>query len=159
VHTGDGLPVELDQARLAGGIDEPEGMHAEPLHGPKRAGNTAVAHIPEHVMRRFGVQRYEIPERVMGRLRLPDFPVGLRPGRMDDVRKLDAVMNEEHGVLLPTKSNVPSLVQNFTANPRVSRTVSADPREPSTVEKRVKTSVFVPFLPRNRALVTDAVLP
>ena len=55
VHTGDGLPVELDQARLAGGIDEPEGMHAEPLHGPVRAGDTAIAHVPQHVMRRFGV--------------------------------------------------------------------------------------------------------
>ena len=96
VHTGDGLPVELDQARLAGGIDEPEGMHAEPFHGPERAGDTAVAHVPEHVMRRFGVQRHEVPERVVGGLRLRDFPVGLRLGRVDDVRKLDAVLNEEH---------------------------------------------------------------
>ena len=96
VHTRHGLPVELDQARLAGGVDEPEGMHAESLHGPERAGNTAVAHVPEHVMRRFGVQRYEVPERVVGGLRLRDLPIGLRLGGVDDVGELDAVLNEEH---------------------------------------------------------------
>ena len=88
--------MELDQARLAGGVDEPEGMHAEALHGPERAGDTAVAHVPEHVMRRFGVQRYEVPERVVGGLRLRYLPVRLRLGRVDDVGKLDAVLNEEH---------------------------------------------------------------
>jgi hypothetical protein len=30
----------------------------------------------------------------------------------------------------------------LTAKPRTSRTVSADPREPATVEKRTKTGVF-----------------
>ena len=33
--------------------------------------------------------------------------------------------------------------------------MSAEPREPSMVENRVKTSIFVSFLPRNPALVTD----
>ena len=96
VHTGDGLPVEFDEARLTEGIDEPEGMNSKSLHGPKRAGDTAVAHVPEHVMRRLGVQRHEVPERVVGGLRLRDLPIGLWLGGVDDVGKLDAVLNEEN---------------------------------------------------------------
>ena len=71
-------------------------MHAESLHGPEGAGNTAVAHVPHHVMRRFGVQRHEVPERVVGGLRLRDLPIRLRLGGVDDVGELDAVLNEEH---------------------------------------------------------------
>ena len=96
VHAGDRLPVELDQARLAGGVDEPEGVHAESLHGPEGAGDTAVAHVPQHVMRRLGVQRHEVPERVVRGLRLRDLAIRVRLGGVDDVGELDAVLNEEH---------------------------------------------------------------
>ena len=70
-------------------------MHAKPFHGPERAGDTAVAHVPEHVMRRLRVQGYEVPEAVVGGLRLRDFPVGVRLGCVDDVGELDAVLDEE----------------------------------------------------------------
>ena len=43
-----------------------------------------------------GVQRHEIPERVVCRLRLRDLPVGLGLAGVDDVGELDAVLNEEH---------------------------------------------------------------
>lgn len=62
------------------------------------------------------------------------------------------------GMLLPTRSKVPSVVQNFVAKPRVSRTVSVEPREPSTVEKRTKTGVLT-SLPRNAALVMWLAVP
>jgi hypothetical protein len=41
----------------------------------------------------------------------------------------------------------------LVANPRTSRTASADPRDPATVEKRTNTRVFVPGACRNLAFV------
>src|ERR1700730_15336177 len=46
------------------------------------------------------------------------------------------------GILLPTRYQFPSGVYILTANPRTSRAVSAEPREPATVEKRTKTGVL-----------------
>ena len=43
-----------------------------------------------------GVQRDEVPERVVGGLRLRDLPVRMRLGGVDDVGELDAVLDEEH---------------------------------------------------------------
>ena len=96
MHAGDRLPVELDQAGLALGVDQAEGVDAEALHGPERAGNPAITHLPEHVVGGLGVQRHEIPERVVRRLRLRDLPVGMRLAGVDDVGELDAVLDEEH---------------------------------------------------------------
>ena len=48
------------------------------------------------------------------------------------------------GVLLPTKSQLPSSVYIFTAKPRISRSASAAPRSPATVEKRTNKSVCLP---------------
>ncbi|PYI24293.1 hypothetical protein BO99DRAFT_90707 [Aspergillus violaceofuscus CBS 115571] len=45
------------------------------------------------------------------------------------------------GMLLPTISQLPSAVYIFTANPRTSRTVSALPLLPCTVENRTNTGV------------------
>ena len=77
-------------------VDHPERVDAEALHGPERARNSAVTHLPEHMMGGLGVQRHEIPERVVRRLRLRDLPVGLRLAGVDDVGELDAVLDEEH---------------------------------------------------------------
>ena len=44
----------------------------------------------------FGVQRHEVPERVVRRLRLRDLAVGMGLARVDDVGELDAVLDEEH---------------------------------------------------------------
>ena len=46
------------------------------------------------------------------------------------------------GMLLPTMSQLPSGVYILTAKPRTSRAVSAEPRKPATVEKRVKSGVW-----------------
>ncbi len=48
------------------------------------------------------------------------------------------------GVLLPTRSSLPSVVQNFTENPRTSRHVSGEPCSPATLEKRCSVSVVAP---------------
>ena len=97
VHARDRLPVELHQARLPLGVDQAEGMDAEALHRAIRPRDAAVAHVPEHVMGGLGVQRDEVPERVVRRLRLRDLAIGMRLTRMDDVGELDAVLDEEHG--------------------------------------------------------------
>src|SRR5690625_6865687 len=44
------------------------------------------------------------------------------------------------GVLLPTMSRLPSSVYMRTAKPRISRSASAAPRSPATVEKRMNRS-------------------
>src|SRR5699024_12663527 len=48
------------------------------------------------------------------------------------------------GVLLPTKSQFPSSVYICNANLRISRSWSAAPRSPATVENRANMSVFLP---------------
>ena len=53
------------------------------------------------------------------------------------------------GVLLYTRSKLPSSVYNLVENPRGSLAVSGDPSSPPTVEKRVKTLVFFPTVSKN----------
>ena len=57
------------------------------------------------------------------------------------------------GRLLPTRSQLPSSVRNFTANPRGSRVASEESRPPMTVEKRTETRVFFPFAWKSLARV------
>lgn len=51
-----------------------------------------------------------------------------------------------------TRSQFPSSVQNFTANPRGSLTVSAEPLSPPTVENRMATLVRFPIFSNTFAL-------
>ena len=94
--TGDGLPVEFDEAAGALGIDQAEGVHAEAFHGAQAARDAAVGHGPDDHVRRLRRQRDEIPEAVMRRLTLWDFIVRLGLHRVDKVGKLDGVLNKEH---------------------------------------------------------------
>ena len=96
VHAQHGLPVELDQRGAAVGVEEPERVHPEPLHGPVRARDAAVGHVPDRVVLGLGVQGDEVPERVVGALRLGDLPVRVRLAGVDDVGELDPVLDEEH---------------------------------------------------------------
>ena len=95
VHAEPRLPVELDEGRPTVRVDEPEGVDAEPLHHPIAARDAAIRHVPDGVVLRLGVQRHEVPEGVVGALRLWDLPVRVRLGGVDDVRELDAVLDEE----------------------------------------------------------------
>ena len=89
------LPVELDEARHALGVDEPEGVNAESFHRGEAARQGAVAHDPHQHVRRFRGQRREVPERVVSGGGLRDFVVRLGLYRMDEVGKLDRVLDEE----------------------------------------------------------------
>ncbi len=76
-------------------VDQPEGVDAETLHGPIRPGNGSVRHDPHQHVGGLGRQRGEVPEGVVGGLGLRDLPVGLGLGGVDEVRELDAVLDEE----------------------------------------------------------------
>ncbi len=95
VDAGHWLPMELHQARLAARIDEPEGVDAEALHRSVRPRDPPVAHRPQHHVGRLGVQRHEVPERVVRGLGLRDLAIRVRLGGVDDVGELDPVLDEE----------------------------------------------------------------
>jgi hypothetical protein len=88
--------MELGQTGLAFPVDETKRVHSETLHGPVRPGDAAITHVPEDVMGGFGVQRHKVPERVVRRLCLRDLPIRMRLAGVNDVRELDAVLDEEH---------------------------------------------------------------
>jgi hypothetical protein len=96
MHAGDWLPVKPHQAGLAFAVDHAERMDAETLHGAVGPGDSSITHVPEDVVGGFGVQRHEIPERVVGGLRLRNLAVRMGLAGMNDVGEFDAVLNEEH---------------------------------------------------------------
>ena len=67
VRAGDRRPVELAEHRLAGRVDEAEGVHAEALHRAVAARDRAVRHHPHQHVRRFGHQRRRSPRRCRAR--------------------------------------------------------------------------------------------
>ena len=89
-------PVELDEGRRAAGIDEAERMNAEALHHPQRSRQRAIGHRPENHVEALGHQRDEVPERVVGAGGLRVAAVRLHLHRMNQVRELDGILNEEH---------------------------------------------------------------
>ena len=89
------LPVELDEGRFALGVDEAEGVDAEAFHEAEGARDRPVGHDPHDHVHALGRQRDEVPEVVVGRLRLREAAVGLLLGGMDHVGELDRVLDEE----------------------------------------------------------------
>ncbi len=91
------LPMELHKGRFPLRVDEPEGVNAEAFHEAERARDRTVGHGPHDHVHAFRGQRYKIPEIVVRRCRLGKSPVGLLLGRVNEIRKLDGVLNEEDG--------------------------------------------------------------
>src|SRR5438128_1275769 len=89
------IPMKLHEARLALVVHEPEGVNAESLHHSIAAGDRSIGHEPHQHVGRFWHQRYEIPERVMGRGSLRHTMMWLRLYRMDQIWELHRVLNEE----------------------------------------------------------------
>ncbi len=96
LHAEHRQPVELDEGRLALGVDQPEGVDAEALHHPHRPRDRPVGHLPHDHVHRLGRAGDEVPEGVVRRLRLREAAVGLLLDRVDQVGKLDRVLDEEH---------------------------------------------------------------
>ena len=71
------LPVELDERGLVFVIDETEGVYTEPLHETEGSWDGAVGHDPHDHVHAFRRKADEIPEVVVGGLRLGEGPVRL----------------------------------------------------------------------------------
>ena len=71
-------------------------MDAKAFHEAERARDGAVRHHPHDHVHAFGRQADEVPEIVVRRLRLRKGAVRLLLDRVDDVGKLDGVLDEEH---------------------------------------------------------------
>ncbi len=97
VRPGDGLPVELAEDALAVGVHQPKRVHAEALHHAIAPRNRAIGHRPHEHVGRLRHERYEVPEGVVRGRRLRHGEVRLGLGRMDQIRELDRVLNEEDG--------------------------------------------------------------
>lgn len=89
--------MKLHERALAAGVYQPEGMHAEALHHPEAARQCPIRHQPHDRVQRLRLQRHEVPQGVVRRLRLRDLVVRLRLDRMNEVGELDAVLDEEDG--------------------------------------------------------------
>jgi len=70
-------------------------MHAKAFHHPQAARDGAIGHGPDDHVGGFGHQRNEVPEGVVGRATGGDFVMRLRLHRVDEVRELDGVLDEE----------------------------------------------------------------
>ena len=88
--------MELHECGLPPRVHQPERVYAEALHHPVTARQGTVGHQPHHVVHRLRLQTHEVPERVVRGSRLRHLVVRLRLERVDQVRKLDAVLDEEH---------------------------------------------------------------
>ena len=90
-----GLPVEFDKGRVACCVEQPEGVNAEAFHCAKRARDCPIGHDPHDHVHRFRGQADEIPEIVVRGLSLRKSAIRLWLSGMDDVGKLDRVLDEE----------------------------------------------------------------
>ena len=106
VDAQEGLPVELDEARGALGVHQLEGVDAEALHHPEAPRDGAVGHRPHDHVHGLGHQRHEVPERVVRGGGLRDLVVRLRLDRVDEVRELHRVLDEEDRDIVPDEVEI-----------------------------------------------------
>src|SRR5262245_4488730 len=93
--------MELDEGRLPLGVDEAKSMDTKAIHKAEGAWDGPVGHDPHHHVDAFWGQGNEIPEVVMCRLRLRESPIWFLLHGMDQVWKLDGVLNEKHRNIVP----------------------------------------------------------
>ena len=72
-------------------------MDAESLHETKRSRDRSIGHDPHDHVHAFGRQRNEIPKIIVRGLCLRKSAIGFLFRSMDDIRKLDRILNKEHG--------------------------------------------------------------
>jgi hypothetical protein len=91
-----GPPVELDEGRLAGRVEQAKAVHAEAFDHPQRPRQGAVGHDPHDHVHRLGRERDEVPEGVVRGRRLRKAAVRLHLHGVNQVGELDRVLDEEH---------------------------------------------------------------
>src|ERR1700676_478244 len=89
------FPMKFDEGRFVLGIDEAKGVNAETFHKPERSRDRAIRHHPHDHVHAFRSETDEIPEIVVRGLRLRKGAVRLLLHRVNDVWKLDRILNEE----------------------------------------------------------------
>jgi hypothetical protein len=89
-------PMEFHECRFALGVDEAERMDSEPFDHAVGARDGAIRHYPHQHVHALGHQRREIPERVVRRGGLRKAAVWLHLHGVDQVGKLDGILDEEH---------------------------------------------------------------
>ena len=90
------LPVELHVGRCAILAHKTEGVNAKPLHRGEGTWDRPVRHGPHDRMHGLWRQRDKIPKVIMRRGSLGKFTVGDRFDGMDQVGKLDGVLDEKY---------------------------------------------------------------
>ena len=71
-------------------------MNAEALHGGVTAWNRPVGHLPHEHVRGLGHEGHKIPKGIVCAGSLRHLVVWLRLDSMDEIGKLDGVLNEKH---------------------------------------------------------------
>src|SRR5215217_5334201 len=89
--------MELHEMNVALGVNEAERVDTKTLHHAIRPGDRTVTHQPDKHVVDLGGERCEVPEGVVSRLCLWDPAVWFGFERMDEIGKLDCVLDEEHG--------------------------------------------------------------
>src|SRR5690242_2344370 len=149
------------------GIDQLESMATVAVHLAVTIWNTAVAKQNHELVNGFRVLRCIVPEicRIIGVSQMSrriaflgvDLEMMLADERLRSLQSLQmreltkwgnlaGSRRKKTGVLLATISRLPSLVKNFTENPRGSRAQSCEPDSPPTVENRAVTGQALPCL-------------
>ena len=97
--------MEFHEGRFTVRVDQPETVHPETFHEAKGPRDGAIRHHPHDHVHAFRRERDEIPEIVMRGLRLRESAIRLFLYRMDEVRELDWILDEEDGNIIA--DNVP----------------------------------------------------
>ena len=90
-----GFQWNLTKVDLPSALTSRKVMDAEALHHPQRARDRAVGHRPHQHVGGFRHQRCPVPERVVRAAGLRIAAIGLHLHRVDQVGKLDRVLDEE----------------------------------------------------------------
>ncbi|MNV14017.1 hypothetical protein D3C71_1046860 [compost metagenome] len=89
------LPVKLYKGGLVLAVDEAERMNPKSFHEAQRSWYGPVGHDPHDHVHAFRCQTDEVPKIVVRRLSLREGAIRLLLGRVDEIRKLDGVLDEE----------------------------------------------------------------
>ena len=96
MHTEHRFPVEFYKTRFACRIDETKGVDAKAFHHREATRNSTIRHGPHDGVGGFRHHGNEIPERVVCRGGLRNLVVRLGLDGVNEVGKLDGVLNEKY---------------------------------------------------------------
>src|ERR1700724_1830733 len=96
LHSEFRLPMKFHEGCFAASVNQPEGMHPESFHEPKRARYRAIGHDPHRHVNALWRKRYKIPKIVMSSLRLRESAVRFCFGSVNEIGELDRVLDKKH---------------------------------------------------------------